>query len=208
MYETMIEKAIGFAWGIHAKEFRKRYNAGIRLPYITHPLEVAKKVWMWGAGTPDMMATAVLHDTLESLHEGETEYILSDFDMAIEKEFGRLVAAWVQELSFLPPNVVNGVVLTPQEKKKMKAEYLQSFATKSVASLVIKIADRICNSLNFFATDPKYAAKYFNCGLMDIACNRQQEIEAEFGEDVFAKMKADWLSVKIRADYQQGSHIR
>lgn len=56
----LFDRAIAFATEMHAGQFRK----GTRIPYIVHPMEVAAIV---ATVTTDdeMLAAAVLHDTLE-----------------------------------------------------------------------------------------------------------------------------------------------
>ena len=51
------------------------------------------------------------------------------------------------------PNVVSIVKeLTFDPKDMSKEEYMASFATKSIDAIIIKIADRLCNVMDFKLT--------------------------------------------------------
>ena len=61
--KELIETAFSLAWRAHNGVFRKDGKT----PYIEHPLQTAEIASEWGA-TPEIIAAALLHDTLE---EGE-----------------------------------------------------------------------------------------------------------------------------------------
>ncbi len=79
---TLLDKAIIFAVQAHSGQVRK----GTNRPYILHPLEAAAIV---ASMTDDLevIAAAVLHDTLEDAHKSVNE---------IAEKFGRRVADLVQ----------------------------------------------------------------------------------------------------------------
>jgi (p)ppGpp synthase/HD superfamily hydrolase len=71
--------------------------------------------------------------------------------------FGETVAAIVGELTFTPPEG------SDVDKSLAKAKYMATFATASQSALLIKVADRLCNCMDFVqAGDIKYAKKYFD----------------------------------------------
>lgn len=158
---TKVHEAIRLATTYHFGQDRKNAVAEIQIPYITHPLEVAKTIWEWGVGDEDLLVTAVLHDTLE------------DTDLPveiIESKFGNAVASLVKELTFVGDAA-------------QKAEHLKLFATKPIEALIIKLADRILNVLDWNKEDPKYAIKYFYKAdsLFAAFSNRKKEILDRFG---------------------------
>ena len=134
-----IEKAITFATQAHL--LQKRKHSGI--PYIVHPIEVMKRVSDYGVIDDTILAAAVLHDVKEDCSSEWGEKILT--------EFGWDVHSIVVECS------------RPQGDDATKPEkyrFLQSFSTKSIQSVIIKIADRYCNVHDYIHTSGKYASKY------------------------------------------------
>lgn len=74
----MIEKALAFATQAHSGQKRK----GVPLPYILHPMEVATIVA--GISTdPDLIAAALLHDTIEDCKDVTYDVILQIFGSRI-----------------------------------------------------------------------------------------------------------------------------
>lgn len=109
------------------------------LPYVVHPIEVMKTLHDWGVRDEDTLVAALLHDTLEDTNLQP---------QAIRGAFGLTVHDIVRELTYTGTR--------PEEKE----QYLNGFVFGSIAALVIKVADRLCN-VNDFLPDP-YAKKYFH----------------------------------------------
>lgn len=169
---AVIQKALDFASRHHANTFRKNFP----LPFISHPLDVLKRISRWKISHTDfdtMWVTAILHDTVE-----DTTATLAE----IEREFGYTVMKMVRELTFDPSE---GVV---------KEKYMESFANARVDILLIKIADRICNVYDFLDTDAVYAAKYFDKAhvLWDTLLSRNKDITDAFGKETCFQVLADW----------------
>ena len=83
----LVLQAARFAARKHRDQRRKGEQAE---PYINHPLEVADVLWSEGGVTdPEVIAAALLHDTLE-----DTETTLNE----LRGTFGERVAALVGEL--------------------------------------------------------------------------------------------------------------
>ena len=78
----MVEKAIAFATKAHEGQVRK----GTRRPYIVHPLEVGEIVSEM-TDDEEVIAAAVLHDTIEDCEEVTEEML--------RREFGERVASMV-----------------------------------------------------------------------------------------------------------------
>ena len=112
-------------------------------PYIVHPAEVAAIVAEYG-GTPEMIAAAWLHDTVEDT--GVTSEL-------IRKEFGDEVAdlvGWLTDVS--RPDHGN--------RAQRKAVDRAHTAAAPAAAQTIKLADLICNTRSIMAHDPKFAVTY------------------------------------------------
>jgi guanosine-3',5'-bis(diphosphate) 3'-pyrophosphohydrolase len=85
-YRTVLD-AIAFAARAHHGQMRKDGKT----PYVSHVFRVAAVVRnVFGFDDPRMLATAVLHDTIEDT--------TTDFD-DVESTFGREIAEWVAYLS-------------------------------------------------------------------------------------------------------------
>lgn len=172
----LLDQAIATAVKCHARQLRKHAIAGVRVPYIVHPMEVMKTVWLWGAGEPAVLAAAVLHDVLED----------SDITPAqLTARFGSEITDLVRELTHDPRAI---------DKKA----YLERFATSSVPALVIKLADRCCNTRDYMAANPQRAERYFTKAavLVDTLHRRRGEIEARFNDAVAGAIVADYESLQ------------
>jgi (p)ppGpp synthase/HD superfamily hydrolase len=112
-------------------------------PYIVHPAEVAGIVAEAG-GTPEMIAAAWLHDTVEDT--GVTSEL-------IRAEFGDEVATlvgWLTDVS--RPDHGN--------RAARKAVDRAHTAAAPAEAQTIKLADLICNTKSIVAHDPKFAVTY------------------------------------------------
>ena len=137
-YST-IQKAIDFANEAHRDVNRK----GVAIPYVTHVMEVYKILFNMGVRCPNMLAAAILHDIIE-----DTKYTYED----LECDFNREVADYVQECS----RIVDG-----EETLQVKYDFLQTFKDKSLGSVLIKIADRYANTMDYYKSGREvYAAWY------------------------------------------------
>lgn len=172
--DDSLHRAIALAVEAHAGQFRDDEREGLRLPYIVHPLAVLITLWRWGVAASDTLVAAVLHDTVEDT-DVTTEQI--------EAEFCPRVASIVGELTFTPPSGI-----TREERGRLKHEaYMPHFATASPEALAIKIADRLCNTMDFLAgSTPDYAPVYFRKAevLFEAMHARLAELGACFGETV------------------------
>lgn len=164
-----MDTVVEFVVMAHKGQVRKHSG----LPYVVHPFQVLTCLSEWGVNCPICWKAALCHDVLEDCPQITFE-MLSDV-------IGQEAANIVQELTFVGP-------------KSEKAAYMASFATKSVQALVIKIADRWCNTNDFELHQPDYALKYWDKAekLFDEFVNRQQEIVDCFGMQFFEKVNL-WL---------------
>jgi guanosine-3',5'-bis(diphosphate) 3'-pyrophosphohydrolase len=185
---SQLDFAIQIAAEYHRGKTRNATIGGTQLPYVTHPLEVLKKIWFWGVGEEVMFIAAVLHDTVE------------DTDLTgtlIQEHFGEQVRSVVEELTFIPDRN-----WTRDQKVEKKNEYIESFRNKSVEALVIKLADRILNVSDFLMTDPYYAKRYYHKAdaLYEVFEIRKKEILVRFGNDVVDGITHDLELLKVQIE--------
>ncbi|MBB5409465.1 (p)ppGpp synthase/HD superfamily hydrolase [Paraburkholderia sp. HC6.4b] len=138
----LIERARMFAIGAHtAIGQRRKYTAE---PYSVHLEEVSSLVSTVEGVTPDMVAAAWLHDTVE-----DTDVPLS----LIETEFGVSIARLVRELTAVSgPN--------DGDRATRKALDRAHTAAASAEAHTIKAADLISNLRTVEARDPAFAKIY------------------------------------------------
>ena len=144
----LLYDATGLAFEAHKDQFRK----GTGIPYPFHLTDVTGRVahymfyvdekWI-KMSKDEILAIAMLHDYMED-QGGLYGYIKARFGV----------------------NVANGVPECTRDPKmdnrRGKLQFLMGFADKSLASVLVKLADRYCNVHDYFRTPGKewYAAKY------------------------------------------------
>ena len=135
----LISRAKDFATTAHNGQVRK-YTG---LPYITHPEAVAEIVRSV-EHTPEMIAAALLHDTVEDcgveLH-------------TVQREFGPWVAEYVHWLTD---------VSKPSDGNRAKRKEIDRLHTSRApaAAQTIKYADLIDNTSTIVTHDPDFAKVY------------------------------------------------
>ncbi len=170
----LVHEAYLDAVQMHGTQVRK----GSNVPYMIHVLGVAELVAHWGvsrSSEPELWATIMLHDTIEDA--GNTI-------KAIKAKYGSKVAGCVELLSFrhkLPDE-------TSDAYQDAKEAHLTAFKDKPIEAVLIKLADRFCNTLDFEKSgDRRYAAKYFKRakGLTALIAWRSAEFINRFGEHTY-----------------------
>lgn len=136
---TDLDKAIEFAHDCHRGQYRK----GSGIPYITHPIEVMKRLSEWGCEDESVLCAAVLHDVIEDCDVTKNELIF---------KFSRSVAYMVDECSRMG---VDGETL------EGKWKFMQSFYDKSFNSVMIKLADRLCNVRDYVISGSLEYSKWY-----------------------------------------------
>ena len=130
----LILRAAAFAADKHRNQRRKDYA---RTPYINHPLAVARVLSEEGGVTdPEILAAAILHDTLEDTETTPRE---------LTREFGTRIASLVAE-------VTDDKTLPKQRRKQLQVEHAPK---KSKGAALIKTADKICNLRDIKMSPPK-----------------------------------------------------
>ncbi|MDD5382865.1 MAG: HD domain-containing protein [Candidatus Margulisbacteria bacterium] len=130
--EQLIMSAFRLAWAGHSGQFRKSGE-----PYIEHPIAVAEIVAEWGLG-PEEIAAALCHDLIE---DGKLagERVTREF---ISRELGERVAALIEGITEFgkEPEFIGEKPGHVEVFKK-----LLDYGAKDVASIFIKLADRLHN---------------------------------------------------------------
>ena len=133
MSHTLILKAVHFSAQKHSTQRRKDENAS---PYINHPISVALAIAeIGGVDDPEILAAALLHDTLEDTETTPEE---------LEAEFGKKVCEYVLE-------VTDDKNLLKDERKEKQIEHAK---TLSKGAVLIKLGDKISNVTDIIYNPP------------------------------------------------------
>ncbi len=128
--------AIQYAIRKHNGQFRKN-KEGAPIPYIEHPIEVARLLAADGVEDETVLIAAVLHDTLEDTTATVEE---------IEDLFGVEVAKIVQELT-------DDKSLSKNDRKEEQIRRAPSF---SKAAKLVKLADCTHNIFSILTHPPNW----------------------------------------------------
>lgn len=128
------------------------------VPYIVHPHAVVALLKEWGymeKDDPVTLSVAWGHDVLEDTNTPEAA--IRDVDDVL----GVQILAGIKMLTFKP-----GVLSGHPDYGRLKAEYIANVArTAPPEIIVVKIADRLCNTLDFMADgDAEHAYAYLGYG--------------------------------------------
>jgi guanosine-3',5'-bis(diphosphate) 3'-pyrophosphohydrolase len=131
-----IRKVLEAACFAAQKHVNQKRKGAAGEPYINHPLEVAQLVSSaLSEPDADLVAAALLHDTVEDTDVTEEELI---------RRFGADVAALVAE-------VTDDKSVEKQERKRLQIEHAPK---KSVRAQTIKLADKISNLRGILTSPP------------------------------------------------------
>lgn len=131
--QKLLLHAASFAAYRHRDQRRKGSDAQ---PYINHPLDVANMLCdVGGIEDPDVLAAAILHDTVEDTVTTSDE---------IRKLFGDRIASLVRE-------VTDDKSLPKAERKKLQVEHASQLSPGAKA---IKLADKISNVTDITSFPP------------------------------------------------------
>jgi guanosine-3',5'-bis(diphosphate) 3'-pyrophosphohydrolase len=126
-------EALKFAAESHKDQVRKDKT---RLPYIYHPVAVAENVMRAGVRDPEIVAAALLHDTIEDCGVSSN---------TIASIFGDRVAEIVRECS-------DDKSLSKVERKKLQIVHA---ATVSHGAKIVKLADKLANLTDLLHSKPE-----------------------------------------------------
>jgi len=131
---TLILKAAHFAAEKHRDQRRKDKHAS---PYIIHPISVALAITqIGGVDDPEILAAALLHDTLEDTETTPEE---------LEAEFGKKVCEFVLDVS-------DDKTLPKDERKRRQIEHAKKI---SKGAALIKLGDKISNVTDVINSPPE-----------------------------------------------------
>jgi (p)ppGpp synthase/HD superfamily hydrolase len=134
-YSDRINHAFAFAAKHHDRQVRK----GTRLPYLTHPANVAVILTRYGCDE-DTVVAGILHDVIEDcVREGWTREMLED---RIASKFGPGVLATVLTVTKRKTDD-DGVELS---RDQVKLDYLERLAAAGDAARWVAAADKVHNA--------------------------------------------------------------
>ena len=171
-------EAIDFATKAHTGQFRK----GTKVPYIVHPLGVAKILIEAGC-SEDVAVAGILHDTVE-----DSSFKIDD----IRREFGEEVARLVEGAS--EPDKSD----TWENRKRHTIDILE---TASMDAVYVSLADKLANIRDIRADYEKLGDEVF------LRFNRpkdKQEWYYRAMADVFSKRIVDepFLSLVLELRFE------
>lgn len=144
-------EALARKW--HEGAFRKGPG---NVPYIVHPEAVVEKLRGWGYNDREdavTLAVAWGHDLLEDTKCPAEEILAAG---------GEAVLAGIKSLTFVLPKQPR---LSKAARDAKKNEYIQNVAkTASPEILVVKMADRLCNTMDFVRANNKWGDEYLRLG--------------------------------------------
>lgn len=134
-YSDRINHAFGFAAKHHDQQVRK----GTRLPYLTHPANVAVILTRYGCGE-DIVVAGILHDVVEDcVREGMTRPMLEE---RLGRKFGASVLATVLTVTERKHDD-DGIELAWEDRKE---DYLSRLSQASEDALWVCAADKLHNA--------------------------------------------------------------
>jgi len=136
-YLTCMKKVLEAAHFAAEKHTHQRRKNIEDIPYVNHLLEVAYLLSsVGGIKDEDILAAALLHDTIEDTGTGKAEILSA---------FGQVVLNYVLE-------VTDNKALPKTERKKLQVKHAHSL---SEGATLIKLADRISNLRSIASEAPK-----------------------------------------------------
>lgn len=131
--KQVIIDAVSFAADRHKNQIRKGLG---KIPYINHPIQVAKLLSDFGEEDDELIISALLHDVIEDTTKNEKE--IKDLSNIILNKFGEIVLHTVLEVS-------DNKTLPIEERKRLQVVHTPKLSDRAKK---LKIADKICNILD------------------------------------------------------------
>jgi (p)ppGpp synthase/HD superfamily hydrolase len=139
-YSDRINHALAFAAKHHDQQVRK----GTRLPYLTHPGNVAIILTRYGRDDETVLA-GILHDIIEDTVRAS--YSREMLEQRIREKFGDVVLETVLQVTHRQVDD-DGVELSPADRK---ADYLARLAHASERARWVCAADKLHNAATIVA---------------------------------------------------------
>lgn len=138
--QAKIIEATAFAEERHKGQTRKGVG---KVPYINHPIAVAKLLSDFGESDTDLIISALLHDVIEDTTKNEQE--IKEISNVILDKFGENVLLTVLEVS-------DNKSLPVEERKRLQVIHTPDLSDRAKK---LKIADKICNILDIKNDPPE-----------------------------------------------------
>jgi (p)ppGpp synthase/HD superfamily hydrolase len=139
-YSDAINHAFAFAAKHHDRQVRK----GTKLPYLTHPANIAVILTRYGRNE-DSVVAGILHDVVEDcVRDGYTREML---EQRIGEKFGDTVLRTVLQVTYRRLDD-DGVELSSMEKKE---DYLERLSEANEAARWVCAADKLHNARSILA---------------------------------------------------------
>jgi (p)ppGpp synthase/HD superfamily hydrolase len=139
-YSDVINHALAFAAKHHDRQVRK----GTKLPYLTHPANVAIILTRYGR-VNDTVVAGILHDVIEDcIRDGYTREML---EQRIGDKFGPTVLDTVLAVTYRRHDD-DGVELSGEDRKE---DYLERLGTASEEARWVCAADKVHNASSIVA---------------------------------------------------------
>ncbi len=96
----LVSRAAHYAARLHSNQVRTGFD-GSKSPYINHPMRVALKLIDWGISNPEVIAAALLHDTVEDCSDLIETYLIREgtAEQWVRLQFGPRAAGIVSEVT-------------------------------------------------------------------------------------------------------------
>jgi (p)ppGpp synthase/HD superfamily hydrolase len=131
--------AVNHAFAFAAKQHDRQVRKGTKLPYLTHPANVAVILTRYGQDERTVVA-GILHDVVEDcVRDGFTGEML---EQRIGEKFGEDVLSTLLAVTYRKVDD-DGVELSGEERKE---DYLQRLANADQSALWVCAADKVHNA--------------------------------------------------------------
>lgn len=176
---NLLLKAVDFAADKHKYQRRKGFN---QVPYINHPLRVAKLLSDCGEVDEMLIIASVLHDVVEDTDASEEQ---------IEEEFGKGVKDLVMEVS-------DNKELPFAVRKELQIKAAPGLSSEAKK---LKIADKICNIIDLlsypvdWSTERKMSYLDWSKEVVKGCRHVNEELESRFDkilEDGYHKLEKEF----------------
>jgi len=192
-YSDVINHALAFAAKHHDRQVRK----GTKLPYLTHPANVAIILTRYDCDN-DTVVAGILHDVIEDcVRDGYTRDML---EQRIGDKFGGNVLETVMAVTYRR-NDDDGVELSAEERK---ADYLDRLAGANDSARWVCAADKVHNASSIISdlrrtVDPESVWARFGGGRAATARWYRQVYERldELGFNALIMRELDEVSAEL-----------
>jgi (p)ppGpp synthase/HD superfamily hydrolase len=193
-YSDVINHAFAFAAKHHDRQVRK----GTKLPYLTHPANVAVILTRYGRNN-DTVVAGILHDVIEDcIRDGYTRQML---EQRIGDKFGANVLDTVVAVTYRRQDD-DGVELSAEDRK---ADYLDRLSAATEEARWVCAADKVHNASSIVADlrrtiDPETVWSRFGTGKTATASwyRRVYERLREVGFDAPIMAELDTVSSELQ----------